>query len=121
MRLFFRSATLALAALLVSVVVFGYGSQASGPQVDLPTVVTHIGVGAGGSGDGPEGVGVDTGANRIFVANSLDNTIYVVNGGTNTVVATISDYRINRPQGVAVNAVSRKVYVANWGRNSRCR
>jgi YVTN family beta-propeller protein len=118
MRLFVRSATLALAALLFSVVVFGYGSQASGPQVDLPSVVATIGVGSGGTDDGPEGVGVDTDTNRIFVANSLDNAVFVVNGDNNTVAATISDYRINRPQGVAVNSISRKVYVASWGRNS---
>jgi YVTN family beta-propeller protein len=118
MRLFCRSVALALGALLISVVVFGYGSQASGPQVDLPTIVTTVGVGGGGSDDGPQGVGVDTVTNKIFVANSLDNAIYVVNGDTNTVVATITDGRINRPEGVAVNPVSRKVYVANWGNQS---
>ncbi len=119
MRLFSRSVALILVALLSSVVVFGYG-QASGPQVDLPTVLTTVAVGTGSSADknGPTGVGVDTVTNRIFVANSRDNAIYVVNGNNNTVIGTITHAAINNPQGVAVNSVSRKVYVANAGSNS---
>jgi YVTN family beta-propeller protein len=118
MRAFSRSVVLALAAFLISVVVFGYGSQASGPQADLPTVVTTVGVGSGSSNDGPEGVGVDTVTNHIFVANSRDNNIYVVNGATNAVVATIDHASVIQPQGVAVNPISRKVYVANGGNRS---
>ena len=118
MKLFSRSVALALVALLFSVVVFGYGSQASGPQVDLPTVIATVPVGTGDANLGPEGVGVDSVTNRIFVANSRDNAIYVVNGASNSLAATITDASISGPQGVAANPVSRKVYVANSGRRS---
>lgn len=110
---------LALVALLISVVVFGYGSQASGPQADAPYIVgTPIPIGGHDGGSGPEGVGVDPTTNRIFVANTNDNRIWVVNGDDNTVNTSMSDARIGGPLGVAVDSAARRVYVTQRDLNT---
>jgi len=54
--------------------------------------------------------------NTIYVTNEKDNTVSVINGQTNNVVATISVG--NGPDGVGVNPETDMIYVANWGNNT---
>ena len=87
------------------------------PQVDLPTVLRTITVGTGSSTGGPQGVGADVVTGRVFVSNSNNNTVYVVDSGGNSVLGTVTT-NVSAPAGVAVNPGTRKVYVANTGRRS---
>ena len=62
-------------------------------------------------GNNPQGVAVDPGSHTVYVANYSDNTISVINGGTNTVTATIPVG--HGPYFMAVDPGSHTVYVAN--------
>jgi YVTN family beta-propeller protein len=64
----------------------------------------------------PIGVAVDPSTHKVYVTNSDDATVSVINGTTNTVVATI-DVR-NNPQAVAVDPSTHKVYVGTGQFNS---
>ena len=54
--------------------------------------------------------------NTIYVTNVSDNTVSVINGQTNNVVATIPTE--NSPQEVGVNIVTGMIYVTNNSSNS---
>jgi YVTN family beta-propeller protein len=56
--------------------------------------------------------------NRIYVANSVDNTVSVISGASNTVVATLSDPAASSPQSVAVDPLTNRIYVANLRSNN---
>jgi YVTN family beta-propeller protein len=61
-------------------------------------------------GNGPWIVAVNPVTDKIYVANSNDNTISVIDGATNnTTSVNVGVY----PYAVAVNAVTNKIYVAN--------
>ncbi len=76
------------------------------------TVLPSLAVGAG-----PWGVVFDPVHNFVYVANSLDSTVSVIDAGTQAVVATLSG-SFNQPHHLAANPVTGKVYVANTGQNS---
>ena len=68
----------------------------------------------GGNLTGPDegaSVAVNSITNRIYVTNSLDNTVSVIDGLTETVIATINVG--TAPRGVAVSRNYNKVYVVN--------
>jgi YVTN family beta-propeller protein len=70
-------------------------------------------------GHAPQGVAVDMRTNTIYVANENSNTVSVINGQTNRVVATIPG--IPSPGGVTVNQEAKKaikVYVTNIFENT---
>ncbi len=76
------------------------------------SVVTTIPVGGW-----PIGVGVNPTTDKIYVANSTDNTVSVIDGTNDTV--TGSPITVGRtPWAVGVNPVADKIYVANWGDNT---
>jgi YVTN family beta-propeller protein len=58
----------------------------------------------------PTGIAVNPATNRIYVANTNDGTVSVINGATNAVVATITVG--SSPFGVAVNPVTNGIYVS---------
>src|SRR5438132_14037951 len=64
-------------------------------------------------GSNPNGVAVNPLTNRIYVANSDDNTVSVIDGSTNTVIATILVG--SHPVGVGVNPLTDRVFVADNG------
>jgi YVTN family beta-propeller protein len=64
----------------------------------------------------PTGVGVNSSTNRVYVANYGDNTVSVIDGSTNAVVATVGVG--TSPIGVGVNSSTNRVYVANNGDNT---
>jgi YVTN family beta-propeller protein len=63
-------------------------------------------------GDYPRGVAVNHDGSRIYVANALSQSVSVIDGATNTLVATVTGFR-GFPWGVAVSAVSNRLYVTN--------
>ncbi len=65
--------------------------------------------------NGP-GVAVNPGTNRIYVANFVSNNVSVIDGATNSVVATVS--MGNGPESVAVNPGTNRIYVANFVSNN---
>jgi len=71
-----------------------------------PTVIATIPV-----GQNPTGVAVDTSTNRIYVANSTDNDVSVINGATNAEIASIPVG--NAPEGLDVSPTAHRAYVAN--------
>jgi YVTN family beta-propeller protein len=108
----------AVAGLAIAIVLMsGAGLQAAPGVAAIPSVIGTVAVGTGSAGNGPEGVAVDTDHNRIFVANSKDNAVYVIDGTTNAVVS-ITHSAILTPWGAAYNPNNQKVYVASNGRNS---
>ena len=60
---------------------------------------------------GPDGVAVNESTNTIYVSNSGNGTISVINGATNTVSATIPVG--THTYAIAVNPSSGKLYTAN--------
>ncbi len=76
-------------------------------------------------GDGPDGIAVNASTDTVYVANSGDNTVSVIDGATcNATVTrgcgstppTVSTG--SAPVGLAVNAATDTVYVANAGDNT---
>jgi YVTN family beta-propeller protein len=76
-------------------------------------------------GSGPVGVDVNPTTNRIYVANFSwgSGSVSVIDGATNTEIDTDGNpengtTRIpvgDRPQYVAMNSTTNRIYVANWG------
>jgi len=62
---------------------------------------------------GPEGVAVDSRTGMIYVADAGTNSISIINGTTQTLVANLS-VGIN-PWGIAVDPYTNMVYVTNMG------
>jgi YVTN family beta-propeller protein len=79
--------------------------------VAQPTVIATIRLGWGGHG--PVSLAVNPTTNRIYVANEFSNNVSVIDGGSNTVVATVPVG--SGPVGVAVNSGTNRIYVANTG------
>jgi YVTN family beta-propeller protein len=76
------------------------------PAASATTNTATIGVGAN-----PIGVGVDPSAHTVYVANTENDTVSVINEATNTVTATIG--AVVYPDGVGVDPATHTVYVAN--------
>ena len=57
-------------------------------------------------------IAVDTALNRIYVSNRQTNTLAVIDGATNTVLAKVPVGR--RPDHIAVNTHTHRVYTANF-------
>lgn len=69
-------------------------------------------------GTNPIGVAVNATTNKIYVANSGSNDVSVIDGATNSVVATITDPNAVAPFAVAVNPTTNAIYVANAKSNN---
>lgn len=69
-------------------------------------------------GSVPIGVAVNATSNKIYVADSRSNNISVVDGASNTLLATVADPKAITPAAVAVNATTNTIYVANFQSNN---
>src|SRR5690242_3521153 len=72
-------------------------------------------------GVNPDGIGVDTSTNRIYVSNyglngTFPSTVSVINGSNNSLIATIT-VGVN-PAGVGANSFTHKIYIANYNSSS---
>ena len=74
------------------------------------TIITTIPVGTALNGVG-QGIAVDDSRNRVYVTNSDDDTVSIIDGSANIVVATVQVGA--GPQGIAVDKERGLVYVAN--------
>jgi uncharacterized protein (TIGR03437 family) len=72
-------------------------------------VIATIGIGSAVNGEG-QGIAVDPTSHHVFVTNANDNTVTVIDGTTNTTIATTQVD--SSPEGVAVDPATRIVYVA---------
>jgi YVTN family beta-propeller protein len=105
----FGTAGAGIAADSVSGDVFTTNSVAS-PGVGQVGVLGHAGnlLATVPVGNFPIGIDADLGSHLVFVANTGDDTLSVVNGTTNTVTATVPVSSLF----VAVNPITEKVYIA---------
>ena len=62
-------------------------------------------------GHHPQAVAVDESTNLVYVANTLDSTITVIDGASNKVAATLKGGK--NPHAIAVDAPAGAVYVAD--------
>lgn len=67
------------------------------------------------TGNNPGSVAVNPVTNKIYVLNSLDGTMTVIDGASNLATATVAVGL--RPNGMAVNTVTNKIYVSNTDRD----
>lgn len=66
-------------------------------------------------GNNPSFTSYNTISNTIYVTNNGSNNVSVINSITNTVINTISVG--NNPQGISYNSINNKMYVANVNSN----
>jgi YVTN family beta-propeller protein len=67
-------------------------------------------------GDRPEAITVDSVGNLIYVANTHSNSVTVIDGKNNHVLATLAAGK--NPYALAVNAGAGKLHVANLDERS---
>ena len=67
-------------------------------------------------GSYPRSVVVNPVTNRVYVTNNGDTTVSVIDGSTNTVVATVT-VGVS-PNGIDVDLETNTVYVANYNANT---
>jgi YVTN family beta-propeller protein len=84
--------------------------------------LTSIDIGNGGT-DGGGGIAANISRNHIYVTNSAENSVSVINGFTDSVFATIYHpaVTLQDPYGIAVNHNLNLVYVVNRSGNSLVR
>jgi len=68
-----------------------------------------------GVGQGPFAIAANESTNRIYVANYRDAGVSVVNGATNSVLASVATRAY--PWAVAVNSATETIYVSHYGSN----
>ncbi len=78
------------------------------------TPLAYVAIGEGGE-NGGGGVAVDTATGNVFFTNSLANSVSVIGGTSNQVIATVPAGR--DPFGAAADPIRQRVYVANRGSN----
>lgn len=61
----------------------------------------------------PAGIAVNPASNTIYVTNHDSNTVSVINGANNTVIAAVPVG--NHPIAIGVNPVTNTIYVGNYG------
>jgi YVTN family beta-propeller protein len=106
MKLPLNRAMIAIAALLAIPLMVTPAAMARQAPAQSPSATT-IAVGAL-----PTGIAVDPATNRIYVANTNDGTLSVIDGYTNKVIKTIPVGP--DPFGVAVDPTRNRIYVANY-------
>ena len=67
-------------------------------------------------GEIPCAIVVDQTANRVYVANYESNSVSVLDGRDDSLLATVAVAK--HPQAIAADPIAKKVYVANTGSNS---
>src|SRR5436309_8906651 len=86
-------------------------SQSSTLQPYAASTIATISVGST-----PYGVGVNPSTSRVYVANSGEGTVSVINSVTNTLVTNITVQ--SGPIDIGVNSATNRIYVTNQGTNS---
>ncbi|MFQ5941722.1 MAG: YncE family protein, partial [Nitrososphaerales archaeon] len=64
----------------------------------------------------PCGIALDSERNIVYVTSESDDSVYVIDGSTNTIV---NEIQVSKgPRGVAVNPITNTIYVANSASDS---
>jgi YVTN family beta-propeller protein/VCBS repeat-containing protein len=93
----------------VAISVRDLGNFSANVDVVTPSVRTA----AMGVGAGPYGIDANPTTNRIYVANFVGGTVSVLDGATDSLIATVPVGA--GPMGLAVNSVTNRIYVPNDG------
>jgi YVTN family beta-propeller protein len=88
--------------------VYGQLSKLSNLDIDMNLIPV---------GKTPVGIAVDPNTNRIYVSNSNNNTVSVIDGATNRVIGDPIPVG-EGPRGIAVDPNTHLVYVTNPGSNT---
>ena len=102
--------------LAVAVLLTGCDARAGVASIgsqDLPSPVSYRVTGTVTVGTGPAGVAVDPSTHTVFVANSGDGTVSVIDAATRTVIASIPVGE--KPSAVAVDPGTHTVFVQHSG------
>lgn len=103
-------------ALVVAVLLSGCDARAGVASIgsqDLPSPVSYRVTGTVTVGKGPKGVAVDPSTHMVYVANSGDDTVSVIDAASRTVVGSI---RVSgEPSAVAVDPGTHTVFVQHFG------
>ncbi len=67
------------------------------------------------TGSTPQAVAVNPVSNRIYVVNQNSNSVTVIDGASNSIIANVGVGA--SPYAVAINAVTNKIYIANHSAN----
>lgn len=62
-------------------------------------------------------VAVNPNTNHVFVTHGLHNEVTVIDGATNTVIATLT-VGTNPDDGIVIDTATNQVYVTNGGSNT---
>ena len=82
-------------------------------QIPTGTVVSDIAVGSG-----PWGAAISPDQTQVYVTNSQDNTVSVIDTASNTVLHTIQDPTFSSPMGLAFTPDGKQAYVVNGSSTS---
>jgi len=67
-------------------------------------------------GPSPVGVSINHTTNRIYVTNSGDDSVSIIDGENNTILGSVDVG--NAPKGVAVNTITTHIYITNFGEDT---
>ena len=85
-------------------------------SANLDVVTPSVRTAALAVGTNPYGVDVNTTTNRVYVANNVGNSVSVIDGATDAIIATIPVGATAK--GLAVNSVTNRIYVPHNGASS---
>jgi DNA-binding beta-propeller fold protein YncE len=74
-------------------------------QLRLPLIVNTVKTGAA-----PQGIAFNNKTNRVYIRNRFGDSIQVLDGSTDQVLATIPDPRLDNSVGIAVDKETNRVY-----------
>ena len=80
--------------------------------MDTQTLITHIKLEKGSFK-----VAVNPSTNHAFVTHGFHNKVTVIDGATNTVIATLT-VDTNPDDGIVIDTVTNRVYITNSGSNT---
>lgn len=101
-----------------SVSVIETGKHTVVPVADpsnIGSTIPYIGLGIGKT---PWGIAVSTSGDKVYVANSGDNSVSVIDAASNTVSKNNVPVGGKKPYGIAVNPKKPRLYVTNYDDNS---
>lgn len=82
-------------------------------SVTVFSTTSNVIIGTIAVGSGPLSIAANSTGSKVYVTNTTDGTVSVINTATNTVTATVTVGVNSNPQGVVVSPDNSKVYVSD--------